>query len=164
MVRRGADDNMPFHRLYYHIVWTTSGRERMIVLEIEKAVHKAIRDKAESLHAKVFAIGGVEDHVHAAITVPPTLALADFIGGLKGASAYHINHVPNSSHRLEWQRGYGVLSFSHDHLDRVVRYIKNQKEHHAAGKLLASLEECSDDDGSKPSMVRETRAEYDPFA
>ena len=40
---------------------------------------------------------------------------------------------------LEWQRGYGVVSFGKKHLDWVQNYIANQKEHHAAGRSLYSV-------------------------
>lgn len=32
--------------------------------------------------------------------------------------------------RFNWQEGYGVLSYSHSHIDRVVKYILNQESHH----------------------------------
>jgi len=136
----------------------------MIVPQIAKAVYSAIWDKAESLQAKVFGIGGIEDHVHLAISLPPTVALADFIAGVKGASAYHINHVPGGEHRIQWQRGYGALSFSRDHLDRVVQYINSQRLHHAEKRLWPSLEDTGEDRPGKQTMLREARAEYDPFA
>ena len=155
---------MPFHRLYYHITWVTSGRQPMIVPQIVKAVYAAIRDKAESLRAKVFAIGGTEDHVHLAVSLPPTIALSDFVASVKGASAYHINHVPGGEHRIQWQRGYGVLSFSCDHLSRVVQYVNSQTQHHAEKKLWPSLEDSGEDRQEKQMKVRESRTEYDPFA
>ena len=155
---------MPYHRLYYHIVWATSGRQPMIVPDVVKVVYSAIWDKAESLQAKVFAIGGIEDHVHLAVGLPPTIAIADFVAGIKGASAYHINHTPGGDHRIKWQRGYGVLSFSRDHLDRVVQYINGQKDHHSKEKLWASLEDYGGDGAQERMIVRETQAEYDPFA
>ena len=155
---------MPFERLYCHIVWATSHRDPTIVQEIEAAVYKAIGDKAKLLGGKVFAVGGAQDHVHMAGSIPPTIALSNFVSQVKGASAYHINHVPEGKNRLCWQRGYGVLSFSRDQLDRVVNYIKGQKEHHKDGKLWPSLEECGEEAAKKPMMVKEDRAEYDPFA
>src|SRR5688572_16320519 len=31
-----------------------------------------------------------------------------------------------------WQRGYGIFSVSVSHLDRLVKYIEGQREHHRA--------------------------------
>lgn len=33
-------------------------------------------------------------------------------------------------HRFEWQKGFGAFSYSHSHIDRVFKYIKNQEAHH----------------------------------
>ena len=30
-----------------------------------------------------------------------------------------------------WQEGFGAFSYSHSHLDSVIRYIRNQEKHHA---------------------------------
>ncbi len=32
---------------------------------------------------------------------------------------------------FSWQEGYGYFSHSHSELDKVIKYIRNQKEHHA---------------------------------
>jgi hypothetical protein len=57
------------------------------------------------------AIGGTEDHIHLAVTVPPTLLASDWIGELKGASAHYVNHALANRKVIEWQSGYGVVSF-----------------------------------------------------
>jgi hypothetical protein len=32
--------------------------------------------------------------------------------------------------KFNWQEGYGAFSYSHSHIDRVVKYIINQEIHH----------------------------------
>ncbi len=32
--------------------------------------------------------------------------------------------------RFSWQEGYGVFSYSHSHIDKVVKYVLNQELHH----------------------------------
>ncbi len=32
--------------------------------------------------------------------------------------------------KFNWQEGYGVFSYSHSHIDNVIKYINNQEEHH----------------------------------
>jgi hypothetical protein len=44
--------------------------------------------------------------------VAPTIPISEFIGQLKGASAHEVNHkLGNGRKVLEWQAGYGVVSF-----------------------------------------------------
>jgi putative transposase len=32
--------------------------------------------------------------------------------------------------KFKWQEGYGAFSFSHSHIDRIVKYIIDQEKHH----------------------------------
>jgi hypothetical protein len=52
--------------------------------------------------------------------------------------------------RLEWQRGFGVVSFGKKQLPWVLDYIANQKEHHALSRTKARLERVSMDDDGTP--------------
>jgi putative transposase len=155
---------MPYYRLYYHLVWATRGREPLITPDIENEVYNAIRLKAIALGADVFAVNGIDDHVHLTASVPPSISIARFVGEVKGSSSFHVNHLPDKDCSLDWQRGYGAISLRQKDLARVVAYIESQKTHHSEGKVWPSLEECSEQDGVPPSMVRESSAEYDPFA
>jgi putative transposase len=72
---------MPYYRLFYHMVWATKNREPLITVEFETSLHNVIAAKAKKLGAFVYTAGGVEDHIHLVATVPPKIALADFISG-----------------------------------------------------------------------------------
>ncbi|HWL92861.1 MAG TPA: hypothetical protein VNT79_04950 [Phycisphaerae bacterium] len=52
---------------------------------------------------------------------------------------------------LEWQRGYGVVSFGKRNLNWVLDYVRRQREHHANGRIEARLEVCDSPDNSEPS-------------
>ena len=85
-------------------------------------------------------MGGTETHVHIAVTIPPTLLISDWIGKLKGASSHHVNHRLANRKLLDWQTGYGVVSFGTKDLEWVVNYIRNQKEHHRRRTTIGRLE------------------------
>ncbi|MCW5851299.1 MAG: transposase [Anaerolineae bacterium] len=61
---------MPYTRLYYHITWGTRNREPLIQPSFEVALHRVMTAKVEELDGRVFAIGGVDDHVHLAVSIP----------------------------------------------------------------------------------------------
>mgnify|MGYP001815144354 CR=1 FL=1 len=83
--------------------------------------------------AYVHEIGGTETHVHVCVTVVPTILMSEMIGQLKGGSAHEVNEkIGHRSKRLQWQTGYGVVSFGTRDLDWVKTYVRNQREHHAA--------------------------------
>ena len=90
------------------------------------------------------AVGGTETHVHTAVSIPPTLLISEFIGQLKGGSSHEANQVFGPG-RLQWQNGYGVVSFGTRHLQWVKAYIRDQKQHHAAGRVVNRLERFLDE-------------------
>ncbi len=131
---------MPYSKLYYHFIWSTKDRQPFIDLVIEPEIYRAITAKAQDMEGFVHAIGGVEDHVHLAVSIPPKIAPAKFIGEVKGNSSHFVNHVLKPDFEFYWQDEYGVLSFGEKNLSAVVRYIQNQKQHHADGTLIAEME------------------------
>ena len=131
---------MPYFRLFYHMVWGTKYREPLIQVEFEESLHNVIAAKGKDLGAFVYAVGGIEDHIHLVASVPPRIALASFIGQVKGNSSHWINHVLSLPYHFNWQAEYGVVSFGGKQLDRVVKYVKNQRQHHLEGTTIPFLE------------------------
>jgi len=63
-----------------------------------------------------------------------------FIGDVKGNRPHFINHLIKPEFEFYWQNEYGILSFGEKNLSSVVRYIRNQKQHHADGTLILPME------------------------
>ncbi len=131
---------MSYWRLFYHVIWSTKNREPLIEHDFEEALHKVIAAKAKDLEAMVYAVGGIDDHVHLACSVPPKIALSNFIGQVKGNSSHFVNHTLSKPYHFSWQAEYGVVSFGGRQLGMVVKYIKNQRQHHTTGTTIAFLE------------------------
>jgi putative transposase len=140
---------MPYWRLFYHVVWATRNRERLIAPEIEPVIHDLLRSKAIGLGATVFALNGIEDHVHLIVSVPPKLALADFIGKVKGSSSTRFNKSGLRSRPFGWQDEYAILSFDTKRLPQYVSYVRNQKVHHARAELIPLLERTGERVGDR---------------
>jgi putative transposase len=131
-----------YSEINLHIVWHTKDSLPLLVPEIEPIAHRCLKARiVDAPGVFVHEIGGTENHVHLAVTVPPTLLVSDFIGQLKGGSAHDANqHVGRRQKVLQWQTGYGVVSFGTGRLDWVRQYIRNQHEHHANGSTHERLE------------------------
>ena len=134
---------MPYWRLFYHFVWGTKNREPLIAPHWENDLHNAIAAKASKLDAFVYAVGGIEDHVHLVVSTPPSIALSTFIGQVKGNTSHLVNHVLDPDACFSWQAEYGVVSFGGKMLDTAVRYVKSQRQHHSDGTTIAMLERCA---------------------
>ena len=95
----------------------------------EDDLHGYLWGKADGLGCTPHAINAMSDHIHVVISIPPKLAVAEIIGGLKGASSYHINHAILDGKHFSWQSEYGAVTFSERYLNQVVTYVQNQKQH-----------------------------------
>ena len=116
----------------------------MITPKIEDRLYHYLTHKIiETGGAICHAIGGTETHIHVATSLPPNLLVSDWVGKLKGSSSHYINHEVQPK-ALEWERGYGIISFGTKDLAWVVEYIRNQKEHHKRGSVFERLEEFGD--------------------
>jgi putative transposase len=131
---------MPYWRLFYHITWATKQRLPLVEPAWEADLHGYIWGKASALECIVHAVGGMPDHVHVVVSIPPKLALATVVGKLKGASSHHINKQFVLDGAFSWQNEYGVLSFSEGTLAKIVAYVKNQQKHHAQNSINKQLE------------------------
>ena len=79
---------------------------------------------------KPIEVGGVSDHVHLLVSIPPTLTVAKAVQLIKGGSSHGIKDTfPNIS-GFSWQDGYGAFTVSESQLDTVAEYVRNQAEHH----------------------------------
>ena len=130
-----------------HFVWHVKGNLPIISETVEPRLHRYIRSYALQAKGLIFhEIGGTETHVHIAVSVPPTLLIADWIGKVKGASSHYVNRELANRKLLDWQTGYGVVSFGTKDLEWVVNYIRNQREHHKTGTTIGRLEKATHDD------------------
>jgi putative transposase len=138
-----------YSEIHLHAVWHTKLSMPLLTPQVESLVHRQIRKRlVETPGVFVHEIGGTETHVHVAMTVAPTILISDLIGKLKGGTSHHLNQEFAGNHKvLEWQAGYGVVSFGTKDLEWVLAYIRDQKLHHARGAVFERLERiCSDDE------------------
>ena len=136
-----------YSEINLHITWHTKESYPSLTEQIEDRVHHYLKHRVLETTGVLFhEIGGTENHLHLAVSVPPTLLISDWIGKLKGASSHYINHEIADHKVLEWQTGYGVVGFGTKDLEWVVSYIRNQKEHHRKGSIYERLERIAMDE------------------
>lgn len=95
--------------------------------------------------AFVHEVGGIETHLHVVVTIAPTILISDFVGQLKGGTTHDVNQAMALKNKtLEWQSGYGVVSFGTGDLPWVIDYVRNQREHHQRGTTHQRLERITE--------------------
>lgn len=129
-----------FYQLVYHFVWGTKNRLPLISPTIKARLFPYFGVKCKELGYTLLAVNGTQDHIHALLSLTPTILVADVAKNLKGASSHYINKESEMDETLYWQDGYGVITLRETEISRIVNYIHGQKEHHQHGNLLPILE------------------------
>jgi len=81
------------------------------------------------------------DHTHAVIDLPTNFSIEDVLHLFKGSSSHWINQNDFLKTKFSWGRGYGAFSVSESNLEKTVRYIANQEEHHRRKTFEEEYEE-----------------------
>lgn len=130
---------MPYCQLYYHFVRATNNRAPVLDAQARQILFKALKRKSKELKAIVYAVGGVDDHVHMVVSLPPTLSVSAFVGQVKGASSYRLRRTIRTCD-FRWQAEYGAFTIRRGGLRQVIRYVVNQEAHHREQDLQDDLE------------------------
>lgn len=129
-----------FTQLYLHCVWATWDRLPLITPDIQQVIYAAIIGQCKQLGCTVIAVGGIEDHVHLLTGFPPTLTVSDLIKQIKGSSSHLITHEIKRNEFFKWQGSYGAFTVSHNAIDKVADYIRNQAIHHSQKSIIPTWE------------------------
>ncbi len=145
-----------YSEINLHLTWHTKDSAPTLTDSIETRCHQFLAHHClNTAGVFVHGVGGTENHVHLAVSIPPTLTISEWIGRLKGASSHYVNHEICNRKVLEWQDGYGVVSFGTKDLPWVLEYIRNQKQHHASKRVFERLERIDQPEESRPQGHRQ---------
>ena len=132
-----------------HLVFSTKGRAKLIPKDFQPRLWAYAAGICKKDGIFVHAIGGLDDHIHLLIQIPPTLALAKAVGTLKSNSSRWAN---DEGFPFTWQKGYAAFSVSASNVPAVVRYIQNQEAHHKKMTFEAEF----------LALLKKHGVEYDP--
>lgn len=137
--------------LYLHLVWATWDRLPLITPEIERRLHRNIESEARKMGCTVLALNGMPDHVHLVVSFPTTITIADLVKQVKGVSSHFVNETLKPESQFKWQGSYGAFTVSRRELEKVIGYVKHQKDHHAANELIPEWEETFEEAETPPA-------------
>jgi putative transposase len=133
-------------RTFYHLVWGTRDRVPLIDDERAEMLQRSFRASCHEAGVIVHAIGVMPDHVHLAVSIPPRLAVSDFVRHLKGSASHLVNHAAAQGDAgFAWQGEYGVLTFGERSLQDIVSYVENQAQNHADRLVWPTFEQTDRD-------------------
>lgn len=119
-----------FTQVYIQIVFTVKGRQNLIHKKWKDELYKYICGIVNAKQQKVYAIGGVADHIHILVSIKPNTSISELVRGIKANSSKWINEKGLVLGKFQWQGGFGAFSYAQSQLDTVIKYINNQEKHH----------------------------------
>ncbi len=118
-----------FTKMWLHLIWRTKNRDKSLVdREFRKSISKHLYKNSDGKEIYMKANYVNSDHVHALVDLPTNKTVEDVARLLKGESSSWINN--NVGFKFAWGSGYAAFSVSESNIDKVVKYIINQEEHH----------------------------------
>ena len=115
----------------YHIVLVPKYRRKVIYKKLRKDIGKILRTLCDYKHVEIIEAHAMPDHIHMLVSIPPKLAVADFVGYLKGKSTLmiferHANMKYKYGRRVFWSKGYYVNTVGGNEA-AIKRYIQDQE-------------------------------------
>jgi len=114
-------------------VFSTKGRRKFIPLEHRKNLWGYMAGVCSKEKILPHEIGGMDDHAHLLIQLPPTLSLSDAVQEIKTGSSRWMGKD------FSWQRGFAAFSVSASNKAAVVRYIRTQDNPHKQWDYVSDL-------------------------
>ena len=131
-----------YSEIHLHLVWHTKNSSPLLTETVAPVAHRCLKKRIiDTPLAFVHEIGGIETHLHLAITIPPTLMISEWVGQLKGGTSHDVNQQMGARDKVvQWQVGYGVVSFGTRDMEWVKAYIRDQRQHHRCDTTQDRLE------------------------
>jgi len=118
-----------FTTIRIHVIFSTAGRRKWIREDLQEELWRYFAGVSRNYEMKLLKAGGMEDHVHLLLSLPPNLDVSKAVQVIKANSSRWLKtkQIPD----FGWQRGYGAFSVSASQVNATIAYIHNQKKHHA---------------------------------
>ena len=123
--------------LRVHCIFSTKNRDHKIPHDLQASAWAFIGGIARNIGTTAIAVGGIADHVHVLLLLPPTMALSAAIQKIKANSSRWIHE--QTGREFEWQEGFAAFSVGIAQTPATVEYILHQTEHHARRGYAAEL-------------------------
>ncbi|MBC8175605.1 MAG: IS200/IS605 family transposase [Candidatus Marinimicrobia bacterium] len=138
-----------YTQILYHIVFSTRNRKRCLSELHCEDLYKYIWGVINNKDCHLYRINGIEDHIHFATSLRPSISLSDFVKDIKVSSSLWIKKEKIFPYFETWQEGYAAFTYSYRDRDILIDYIKNQSKHHRKTTFKEELRKLFVDLGVK---------------
>jgi putative transposase len=110
--------------LLFHCVFATKDRRPLISEDLQPQLWAYMGGIARANGFKALEVGGMPDHAHLLISLPPTMPAAKAMQLVKAGSSLWM-HETAERPRFQWQEKYGAFSIGISQKEITARYIRN---------------------------------------
>jgi len=114
----------------YHVVFRTKDSLPTIRQDHVNDLYAYITGIIKHKKCHLYRINGVENHLHILTDINPSIAPIDFMRDVKVSSSLWMKSSSFFPAFNGWAVGYGSFTCSYKDINRLIEYLKNQKEHH----------------------------------
>jgi putative transposase len=119
-----------YHQHLFHLVWSTKERQPLLHSAFKQRMFEFLGGAFRTAGCMCVQVGGMSDHIHALVAIPPKYAVSEIIRDVKVCSSKWITTGATDCKAFAWQEGYGSFTVSVSQKEAVIRYIVTQEEHH----------------------------------
>ncbi|WP_153630716.1 transposase [Prolixibacter sp. SD074] len=119
-----------YTQILYQIVFSTKFREPTMAQDGQQRLYQFIAGILKTKKCHLYQINGVENHLHIITDIHPMLGPAQLVKDIKLATTAFLKETEIFPSFRGWQCGYGAFTYSITAKERLIAYVKNQKEHH----------------------------------
>ena len=141
-------------RCKYHVVFAPKYRRRIIFGKLRADIGKILRELCKRKEVEIIEAQACPDHIHMLLSIPPKLAVSDFMGYLKGKSSLmiferHAQLKYKYGNRKFWCKGYYVDTVGRNK-EAIQKYIREQLQEDMIAEQL-TLKELVDPFTGEPN-------------
>ncbi|NOU59327.1 IS200/IS605 family transposase [Marinifilum caeruleilacunae] len=119
-----------YSQSYMHLIFAVRNRNALILDSWASDLEKYITGIVQAEGHKLIAIGTAHDHIHIFIGYNLNNPIPKLVEQIKTSSNKWIKDKKLCPFHFSWQNGYACFTHSHSQIDRVAKYVLNQREHH----------------------------------
>ena len=111
----------------------TKYRKKCLTDAMLKVIKESARERCESRDGELIEINGEADHVHLLVSLPPHIAISEYVNAIKTNTARVLRRDFAAqlkrfySEPVLWSRSYCAISVGGAPLEVVKRYIEQQE-------------------------------------
>ena len=119
-----------YNNLYTHFIFTTLHRLPVIHEKHRDRIEKYMTGIINNNNSHLYSIYANPEHVHFLVSRSPKLSEESLATRVAESSQRFINENKLCDREFAWQETAAAFSVSKSDVDKVCKYILNQKEHH----------------------------------